>query len=114
MRRTTRRQGNCDRRRQRVSKDKSLNTQAEWIAVPKKTARDGRCLLRTNLYELLGDFKVGVITSDTLGCAFEPEQRFENPDGSDIIFDTDYFGAHRGIGALPGPFAEGFAVKRVL
>ena len=76
--------------------------------------KDGEAVLRTNLYELLGDFKVGVITSDTLGCAFEPEQRFENPDGSDIIFDTDYFGAHRGIGALPGPFAEGFAVKRVL
>ena len=53
------------------------------------------------------DFSVGIITSETLGLAFEPEERFENPDGSDIIFDRDYFGNHRGLSALPGPFAEG-------
>ena len=76
--------------------------------------KDGNAVLKTNLYELLGDFRAGVITSDTLGCAFEPEQRFENPDGSSITFDTDYFGAHRGIAALPGPFAEGAAELRVL
>lgn len=71
------------------------------------TPEDGKPVLKTNIYDLLGDFRTGVITSDTLGCAFEPEQRFENPDGSAIVFDTDYFGAHRGLSALPGPFAEG-------
>ena len=30
----------------------------------------------------------------------------ENPDGSDIVFDRDYFGSHRSLNTLPGPFAE--------
>ena len=69
--------------------------------------RDGVCTLKTNVYDFLGDFKDGIITSDILGKAFEPEQRFENPDGSAIIFDADFFGDHRGIDTIPGPFAEG-------
>ena len=73
--------------------------QVEW------TEKDGKICLHTNLYDLLQDFRVGLISSDTLGKAFEPEQRFENPDGSDILFDRDYFGSHRGLSALPGPFA---------
>ena len=47
-----------------------------------------------------------MISSDTLGRAFEPEERYEQPDGTDIIFDSDYFGEHRGIHILPGPFAR--------
>ena len=34
-------------------------------------------------------------------------------DGSDIVFDRDYHGAHRGVNTLPGPFAEGGAEIRV-
>jgi hypothetical protein len=49
-----------------------------------------------------------MIHSDILGKAFEPEERFENPDGSAITFDTDYFGKHRGVDVIPGPFAEPF------
>ena len=76
--------------------------------------KDGRPALETNLYDLIGDFRDGVITSDTLGCAFEPEQRFENPDGSAITFDRDYFGAHRGLDTLPGPFACAKDAENVL
>ena len=46
--------------------------------------RDGGYFLNTNLYEFMGDFRDGVITSDGLGYAFEPEQRFEDPDGTAI------------------------------
>ena len=67
------------------------------------TEQDGETFLETNLYSLLGNFRVGLISSETLGCAFEPEQRFENPDGSDILFNEDYFGAHRGVSSFPGP-----------
>ncbi len=67
---------------------------------------NGDPVLRTNIYPLIKDFKAGMIGSDTLGEAFEPEQRYENPDGTDIIFDTDYSGNHRGLDVLPGPFAE--------
>ena len=49
----------------------------------------------------------GFTGAETLGMAFEPEERFENPDGSDIVFDRDYHGRHRSLSTLPGPFAEG-------
>lgn len=64
---------------------------------------DGCPVLSTNLYEFLGDFADSMVNSDILGYAFEPEERFENPDGTDIIFDSDYFGNHRGIRVLPDP-----------
>ena len=67
---------------------------------------DGRIVLKTDLYRFLKEFRDGILTSGSLGYAFEPEQRFENPDGSDIAFDRDYFGSHRSLYTLPGPFAE--------
>ena len=67
---------------------------------------EGRPLLSTNLYEFLDGFTVDMINSDILGEAFEPEECFENPDGTPITFDRDYFGSHRGTRILPGPFAE--------
>ena len=75
--------------------------------------KDGRPTLVTNVYDFLGDFTGGIVTSDILGYAFEPEQRFENPDGTAITFDRDYLGEHRGLSALPGPFAEGKAERAV-
>ncbi len=67
---------------------------------------DGHYRLNTNLGELLKGFAVKRIDSDVLGCAFEPEQRFESPDGSAIVFDTDYSGKSRGETIIPGPFAD--------
>ncbi|MCR4895187.1 MAG: right-handed parallel beta-helix repeat-containing protein [Lachnospiraceae bacterium] len=71
------------------------------------TEKNGKYSLKTNVYGLLKDFTGSLITSDVLGEAFEPEQRFENPDGTAITFDSDFFGNHRGLSVLPGPFAEG-------
>ena len=68
---------------------------------------DGRLVLKTNLYEWLDTFRCAAVHSDRLGAAFEPEQRFEAPDGTAIVFDRDYFGTHRGADILPGPFAGG-------
>ena len=68
---------------------------------------DGKCVLKTNVYDYIKDFRDAIVTSDILGCAFEPEERFENPDSTAITFDRDYFGNHRGLSALPGPFSEG-------
>ena len=72
---------------------------------------DGGWTLQTDLYEFLKEeegLACRMIHSDILGKAFEPEERFENPDGSAITFDTDYFGKHRGVDVIPGPFAEPF------
>ena len=75
-------------------------------AYVKLTEKDGQQVLETNIFDAIGDFRDGIITSDILGFAFEPEQRFEHPDGTPITFSRDYFGGHRGLSALPGPFAE--------
>ena len=74
--------------------------------------KDGKYSVETNVYDFLGDFKDGIITSDILGCAFEPEQRFENPDGTAITFDSDYLGEHRGVATIPGPFVSKEAASR--
>lgn len=60
--------------------------------------------LQTNLYDFLPEKTWQTISTQTLGMAFEPEERFENPDGTEIVFDTDYFGNHRGISPVCGPF----------
>lgn len=63
--------------------------------------------LDTNIYEVMKDFKVDMISTDTLGKAFEPQQKFEDPDGTPITFDVDYFGNHREAAIIPGPLACG-------
>lgn len=78
------------------------------------TEKDGKLFLDTNVYDLLEDFKEGIINSDILGYAFEPEQRFEDPDGSTIIFNEDFLGEHRGISTIPGPFASKEAAMKAL
>ncbi|MBQ0036917.1 MAG: right-handed parallel beta-helix repeat-containing protein [Firmicutes bacterium] len=69
--------------------------------------KDNKTMLKTNIYEYIKNFNVNLITSDTLGKAFEPEERYENPDGSSINFDKDYLGNTREDNIVPGPFANG-------
>ncbi len=64
-----------------------------------------RILLKTDLFAQLAQFRTGLVSTETLGEAFEPEQRFENPDGTPIVFDQDFYNAHRSVSAVPGPFA---------
>lgn len=74
--------------------------------------KEGRWYLDTNLYHLLDGFTVPAVHTDTLGKAFEPAQKFENPDGTPIRFDLDYFGLPRSSTIHPGPFADaGTATK---
>jgi hypothetical protein len=65
--------------------------------------KDG-IFLETNLFQYLPVSTNEVITTEVLGEAFEPEQKFEYPDGSPISFDEDYLGHHRGIQPMSGPF----------
>lgn len=76
--------------------------------------KDGNYYLDTNIYDCLKDFRGRMINTNALGMAFEPEQRFENPDGTDIQFDKDYFGGHRGVDVIPGPFANAEDAKKPL
>ena len=78
---------------------------ADVKAKAELTEKDGMFYLNTNVYSLLEGFRNELINTETLGLAFEPEQRFENPDETPIVFDEDYFGERRGDTILPGPFA---------
>ena len=64
---------------------------------------NGRYRVDTDYAQYLPEAKL--ITSETLGKAIEPEERFENPDGSDIVFDIDYYGQKRTGKLIAGPFA---------
>lgn len=98
----------CKNEKDKLVVDPSVKAYVELVE------KDGKYFIKTNVYEHMGDFQNGIITSDILGEAFEPEQRFENPDGSAIIFDSDYLGEHRGLHTIPGPFASGEAAAKEL
>ena len=84
--------------------EKNKLIDADSKVIIELSEEDGHTVLETNVFDLVKDFEVQMITSDVLGEAFEPGQRFENPDGSEIIFNTDYFGDSRGMDIIPGPF----------
>lgn len=94
--------------------EKSNRIVTEQEAYAELVETDGAYTLKTNVYRLLDGFTCNMINSDILGEAFEPEQRFENPDGSFIMFDSDYLGGHRGACVLPGPFASKEASEKCL
>ena len=94
--------------------DQGFAADAKQPVIVELVEKDGKPCLNTNIYDIIRDFRVGLVSTDTLGRAFEPEQRFENPDGTDILFDRDYFGNHRGLSALPGPFADGRDAEKAL
>ena len=85
-----------------IEEDFTVDTQHHVTLELKE--ENGQYRLETNLMEYLPEAKL--ITSDTLGMAFEPEQRFEAPDGEDIIFDTDFYGESRMNNLVAGPFSK--------
>ena len=62
-------------------------------------------MLHTDLGKYIPTGAAQMISTEVLGMAFEPEQKFENPDGTEIIFDEDYFGSRQET-VIAGPFAE--------
>ena len=83
------------------------NTDAAFVEIEEN---GGKPIIKTNVYDLIKDFTCSMVNTDVLGKAFEPEQPFENPDGTPITFDRDYKGDSRGLTVIPGPFAEGAGV----
>lgn len=57
----------------------------------------------SNVYSFLPDIKCELIDTEKLGMAFEPEEKFENPDETPITFDVDYNGTKREGTIIPGP-----------
>ncbi len=75
---------------------------------------NGQWRLKTNVYDFLRQTKCVMISTETLGMAFEPEEKFENPDGTPIVFRQDYFGGPHRPYPLAGPFASREAAEKPL
>ena len=69
--------------------------------------KDGKPAIETDLYSVLPRGTCAVIKTDDIRMAFEPEEKYENPDGSPIVFDSDFTGRKRGEKTDAGPFANG-------
>lgn len=93
--------------------------ETDAVCVPGKvslalTEQEGKWSLVTDLYDKLPATACAPVDTDRLGMAFEPEQRFENPDGSPLRLDRDFTGAQRSGAVLPGPFAHGDGASQPL
>jgi hypothetical protein len=67
--------------------------------------KDGKYILKTNIYDFLPtDMATEFVSTAMLGKAFQPEQPFENPDGTPMFINEDYLGNRRSCRPLPGPF----------
>nr|MCR5031405.1 hypothetical protein [Lachnospiraceae bacterium] len=92
-------------------KDKLVDKKKATVTLVEK---DGKYSLKTNIFDLVKDFAVHTIDTQTLGKAFEPEEYYENPDGTPITFNEDYFGNKRGLHVVPGPFAADSDPKTIV
>ena len=97
----------CNMEKDAIISDKKIQLKLEQ--------RDEGLFLKTNLFNAVPAKTDGVISTDTIMMAFEPEEKYENPDGTPITFNTDFFGTHReGIKVTAGPFAGAEEIQKSL
>lgn len=87
--------------------DKDVNFTTDSAFDPKlKLVEDGKNVyLQIAFNQNIYDQKVKMITTEILGKAKIPKARFDNPDGTALKIDTDYFGKKRSeIDPSVGPF----------
>jgi alpha-N-arabinofuranosidase len=74
--------------------------------------RDG-VYLEINCGDALQKQPTALVSTETLGKARVPGLGYENPDGSPLIIDADYFGKRRNPDhPTPGPFEHPGSGKR--
>ena len=86
---------------------KDVNFSTDPAFDPKlKLVEDGNDVyLQITFNQAVYDQKVKMITTEILGKAKVPKARFDNPDGTALKIDTDYFGAKRSeTNPSVGPF----------
>lgn len=84
--------------------DKGCHVDREHRIHLRVEEKEGKPVLKTNLFQYLKGLQGQKVSTETLGMAFEPEQRFETPEGKSIQFKKDFFGRRRGETYPPGPF----------
>lgn len=71
----------------------------------KVVTEDGSVYLTFNFDDKPAQVNTVTATTDFLGIAFEPELPFDNPDGTPLCIENDFFGNPRPAGRMtPGPF----------
>jgi hypothetical protein len=66
---------------------------------------EGGVMLSMKMDKSIAGMQNDVVNTELLGKALIPNQRYENPDGTEIIIDTDYSGKKRNVqNPSPGPF----------
>ena len=91
---------------QLIEKEKNGRVDAEKkYSLSLVSGPDGICL-KTDIDLTKEEFSCRMVDTELLGMAFEPEQYYENPDGTPITFDRDYFDLKREDSILPGPFSS--------
>ena len=84
--------------------EKDAYVENEHKVTLKLETNGAKAKLVTNLYDYLPERSTETVSTALLGQAFESEEKFENPDGSPIVFNEDYFGNHRAVNPQFGPF----------
>jgi alpha-N-arabinofuranosidase len=87
-----------------------------FAAEPKLMEKDGAFYLEMPFDMAWGESKERqLVTTALLGKAVVPDAAFENPDGSPLRVDTDYFGNKRDPNnPFPGPFTRQAAAKAMI
>ena len=104
-----------------MSKEKDAYVNSELAIEIGYEEKGGKIKLKTNLYDLITAGKIPakaikckLMKTEDIPPAFEPEENYENPDGSPITFDTDFFGKKRTASPIAGPFADAGQAKEAL
>jgi len=85
--------------------EKDPFVQAQFNPAIKLDERKDGVYLHITFNPTIHDRKTELVTTERLGDAKLPQERFENPDGSLLKIDSDYFGKSRnGSNPTPGPF----------
>jgi hypothetical protein len=96
-----------------ISKEKNYSDDSEHKVSLELTEDGGKYYLDTDLFKYLEGGRRSIISTPMMGMAFEPEERFENPDGSEIVMDRDYNDDIRMTSPEAGPFEKADSRIRV-
>ena len=88
------------------STEKDAMTDQKNTASWRLLEEHGKCIFLTDLFAFLPPFCCRMISTETLGTTFVPEQKFEEPDGTFLMLNMDLCGVHRGMRPTAGPFEE--------
>ena len=96
---------NIENNKTQVVIEKNTLDKSDFDAKTVLTAEKDGIYLEINLDKSWLKQKRNMVTSELLGKVIIPDLPFENPDGTKVVIDTDYFGKKRNLqNPSPGPF----------